>query len=373
MAEQKIMTKVMHLLNLANDPNTSEHERQLAAEHAERLMAQHMIDRMDLKADEPSKVIKDTWDLIVGDVDGEFRYQVKSLMEMVLRHNGIRVHPKAQYAKNDDGTTNFKVQQYIIVGFPEDMQYAEAIWFRIFKEFVSNISPQWDATKPLSENVYAFIKAGYSWIDTYRIGRRIQFPEWPAQMPNGGPRLRRAYKEALEARGEAFQKTRTREAYRNSFVQSYAGTIGQRLSAMRAMARESVSDADRFALAIRSTKERVDEEFYKLWPEYDPAVIRRMREAEAREAAEAYERLSPEEKKLMAEEQEANAKAQQEADRKWEARMNRAASRRRNYGTVREKTTFDSAAWERGHSVASKVNLNVDAEVRNPKKGELNG
>jgi Protein of unknown function (DUF2786) len=373
MAEQKVMSRVMKLLELANDPNTSEHERQLAAEHAERLMAQHMIDRMDLKPEAKSKVVQDTWDLIVGDVDGEFRYHLKALMEMVLKHNGIRVHPKSSYAKNEDGTTNYKVQQYTIVGFPEDVAYAEAVWFRIFKEFVMNISPQWDASKPLSENVYAFIKAGYSWIDTYRIGRRIQFTEWPAQMPNGGPRLRRAYKEALDARGESFQKTRTRDAYRATFVQSYGSTIGQRLRDMRDKAKETVSDGDKFALAIRTTKERVDEEFYRLWPEYDPEVLRRMREAEAREAAEAYERLSPEEKKLMAEEHEAATKAQVEADRKWEARMNRASARRRNYGTVREKASFDHAAWERGHSVASKVNLNVDAEVKNRKKGELGG
>ena len=368
MAEQKVMSRVMKLLELANDPNATKAERDLAQEHADRLMAQHMIDRMDLKPEEKSKVVQDTWDLRVGDAGTEFHYHVIELMGIVLKHCGVRLHPKYTYAKDAEGRADWQTRRFTVVGFPEDMAYAEQIWFRVFRDFVMNVNPQWDVSKPLSENVYAFIKAGFSWIDTYRIGRKAQYPEWPEKMPNGGPRLRTAYKEALAKRGESFQKTRTRDAYRATFVQSYGSTIRRRLMELRDKAKETVSDADKFALAVRTTKEQVDEEFYRLYPEYDPAVIKRIREAEEFEAACMFAALSPEEQKAVIAMAE---KEQAEYERKYQARLRRAERARRNYGTVREKATYDHAAWERGREVGNKVNLNVDPEVDEKKRGEL--
>jgi hypothetical protein len=375
MAEQNVMSRIMKLMERANHPETPEAERNLCMDRAEKMMVQHQIDRADLKPESKSSIVQDTWDLNVGEVDSEFRYHIRDLMLSVLRHCGVRVHPKESYAPRDDGTTDYRVKRYTLVGFPEDMRYAEMIWFRVFKEFVTNISPKWDAKQPLSDNVYTFIKAGYSWIDTYRIARRAQYGEWPEQMPNGGPRLRKAYKDALETRGETFSKTRTREAYRTTFVQSYSSTISRRLDEMRRKAKESVGDSDRYALAVRSTKEKVDEEFYRMFPEYDPAVIRRMQEAEKAELLAEWNALSDEDKKAIAAwaeaEKERTAKVEAEWHAKWVAREKRAERSRRNYGSVREKTTYDHSAWERGQQVASKVNLNVDGEVKTDKKGEL--
>lgn len=362
MAEQKIMTRVMKLLDRANHPETPEAERDACMAKAEALMAEHMIDRMDLKAEEPTKVLRDTWDVRVGD-GAEFSHALSHMMTEVLTHCGIRVHPKYGYGETENGARDYQVRRYSIVGFPEDMAFAEAIWFRVFRDFVSNINPQWDKSKPLSENVYQFARAGLSWGDIHAKATR-NGETLPPLLNGGGAKLRDMYRKACEERGEEYNKTRTHDAYRNSFVQSYSATIGRRLSEARRLTKETVSDADKYAVALRSTKERVDEEFYKLFPEYDPAVIRRMREAEEFEAACAFAALSPEE-------QEAAILEVRLEDEKWNRRMNRATRARRNYGSVREKKTYDHAAWARGQSVASKVNLNVDPEMKTKKKGEL--
>lgn len=378
MANEKIMSRIMKLMERANHPETPTAERESCMDKAEALMAQHMIDRADLKPEAKSSVVQDVWDLQKGDVDSEFYFHVRDLMLMVLKHCGARVHPKESYGKKDDGTTDWGVKQFTVVGFPEDMMYAEQIWFRVFKEFVSNISPRWDPSKSLEDNTYAFIKAGYSWIDTYRVARRIQYSDWPEQMPNGGPRLRRAYKAALEARGEEFSKTRTREAYRNTFVRSYSSTIRQRLDEMRAKSKETVGDADKFALALRTTKERVDEEFYRLFPEYDPEMIRRMKAAEELARQEAWDALDEETQGavLYWEAENAAAVAAQDAAwrRKWEGIEKAAATKRARYGHVQSggrRETYDHSAWERGRDVGRKVNLSVDPEMKNRKRGEL--
>lgn len=366
MADQKIMTLVMKLLERAEHPETNAHEAAACRERAEALMAQHMIDRMDLKPEEKSTVVTDLWDLRVGDAGTEFYYHVSELMAMVVRHCGIRVHPKTEYVRDESGrVTDYNTRRFKLVGFPEDMAYAEQIWFRVFRDFVANVNPQWDVSKPLSDNVYAFIKAGFSWIDTYRIARKIQYQEWPEKMPNGGPRLRTAYKEALAERGEGFTKTRTRDAYRATFVQSYGSTIRRRLDDMREKAKETVSDSDKFALAVRSTKEQVDEEFYRLFPEFDPEIRRKMHEAAEFQAACEFA-------ELPTEVQERVIRAEAERQRKDDEAWARAAKRtRRNYGAIREKATYDHSAWERGRDVGNKVNLTVDTEMDNKKRGEI--
>lgn len=380
MAEQKIMTRIMRLMERANHPETPEAERVACMDRAEEMMARHMIDRMDLKPESTSKVVADTWDIMWGDIDGEFRYHVQDLVLMVVKHCGIRVHPDIGYARDENGRTEMPLRKrFKLVGFPEDMMYADQIWFRVFKEFVSNISPKWDASKPLAENVYQFARAGLSWGQIHSAASNAREDRYglPELLNGGGAKLRNLYREECQRRGEEYNKTRTHEAYRATFVQSYSATIGRRLRDMRDSAKEHIADNDKFAVALRSTQERVDEEFYRLYPEYDPAVIRRMKDAEAAEILAQWHALSDDDKRAVAAyaeaEREQISKANDEWERKWRAREARGQRARRNYGAVRERVTFDQTAWDRGNSVASKVNLNVDAEVKDHKKGELNG
>lgn len=378
--EQAIMSRIMKLLERAEHPGTPEAEAQACRDKAEAMMAQHQIDRMDLTPEERSKIVCDVWDLNVGGSKGGYNYeyasQVTSLLLSVLEHCGIRVNRKYEYARTDKGT-DFTTRRIKVVGFPEDISYAERIWFRVYKEFISNLAPKWDPKVSLGENAYNFVTAGLEWQDMVKLARtagddRIPEPEvdqWGKFIPGNRPLvkgialIRDAYKAECAERGVAYayrKGSQLRVASRNSFAQSFNSTIRHRLDEMREKAAETVSDKDKFALALVDTKEQVDAEFYRLFPEYDPAVRQRMRETEEFEAACRWAALSPEEQQKVLKEQAAE-----------EARWARRASRARaNYGRVRtsNRDKLDHAAWERGRATAQKVNLRDDGEVKDQRR-----
>lgn len=413
-APEGVMSKIMKLLERANHPETPHHEAKLAEEMAERLMAQHMIDRMEAEqmakamGQSVRKPIQDEWEIHVGavksddDISGrEFEQYIITMMSFVLQHCGIRVNPKWKFAYKDLGE-EFGVQKkaqdptrkvYTIVGFPEDIAYAERIWFNVFKTFVTNVNPQWDKSQSLEHNSYTFASAGMSWKQIVLVAEaagddRLEWP-WryqgddhkaplfssfqagspvdPGNEPWGRSihKLKRACKKHSDDNSLPYPYAagaKLRVASRNSFASSYANTIAHRLDQIRKLAKEGSDHVDegKFALAVRDTKERVDEEFYRLFPEFDPEVQRRRREAEEAEIKASWAALTPQE-------QEAALQEQVERDRAW----NRAATRgRRNYGRVRENPAerYDHAAWMRGQAAANTVNLRNDGEVKNTTK-----
>lgn len=375
---QDIMSKIMKLLERANHPSTPAAEAELAAERAEALMAQHQIDRMDLKPEEKSKIAKDYWDLRLGDADNNFHWHIRSLMEAVLKHNGIRVHPTAGYVKDENGNTDYNTRRFTVVGFPEDMAYAEQIWYRVFLEFVRSLNPKWDSSKSLGENSYHFLQAGIKWSVIWRVayenqpatgypsprGKRTVVLSDPAKAKYNSS-LKQAVKEYMEDAklGEYSAHTQRHNTYRNSFVESYSSTIRHRLRDMREKAKEQVSDSDKFALALRTTEEQVDEEFYRLFPDFDPEVQRRRRAEADAERKREWEAMTPEQ-------QQAQLKAEAEREARWEREANR---RRRNYRSVRMNDGYDSAAYERGRQAGNRVNLNIDPEVKKQSERKVLG
>jgi hypothetical protein len=333
--KEKAIDRVMKLLALAADENATEAERELAAQNAENLMAQHMIDRFkDLKSmagDSKAKPIKDTWTMNLGDASYEYRSSIRQLVLAILRHNNIRWYPKLEWAKLADGHVDFDTEVWTIVGFPEDIAYAEAIWFRVWREFVMNVNPTWDKSMSLGYNLYHLTRAGLKWNEiwkiAYRNGADVPEPGSVKYAANSPSKLKREVKKymAESGLGEYTPHTQRHKAYRNSFAQSFAGTISNRLRTMRAEA-EKTTVGDLLP-ALRDTAEYVDEAFDQFFPDLKAQLA-----AEASAAA----RHQP----------------------------------RRRY-RIKPTNNYDEAAWERGASAAAKVNLRADGEVREKKAGEL--
>jgi len=408
------MTKVMRLLALAGDESTSPHERALAEERAERLMAKHMLNRFeaaqrmkkgDTKARKP---IMSEWEVIFDDMKSdehgssyELQHQLIALMRALMTHCNVRL--------NDDYKYKDGKRIYQIVGFPEDVMYAERIWFNIFKAFVQNVNPQWDKSKSVGENSYTFASAGLSWpqicLKAEAAGdTRVPWPDrWQCDNPNAQfytsnfyregdmitqktapdpkkwnfglgkaiPLLRDSAKDFAIDNAKKYSYARgdkLRTASRNSFARSYRSTIEHRLDVIREEATkvhdgEETINADKFALALRDTKEQVDEEFYRLFPEFDPKVRQKMREEREMREQAAWDALSPAEQRKIIRDKERE-------DAKW-ARKRQSA--RRNYGVVREDPAnrYDAAAWARGKAAAETVNLRADEEVKQQTRGEL--
>ena len=407
-----VMSKIMKLLNLANDEGATPSERLLAEEQAERLMAKHMVDRFEAEqkakrmGETVRKPVQETWEIHMSAYKdpnsqeyysaSEFDHHVIDMMQRVLKHCNVRVHPKYTYAKVviNKGTDNERLVQdttrrvYTIVGFPEDIAYAERIWFNVFRTFVANVNPQWDVQQSLDWNAYNFASAGVSWKQQVLLAEaanddRLEKP-WRYQSEDRKApfystsqagalidpgneawgrsihKLKRACKKYCTDKGVDYPYaggTKLRLASRASFARSYNSTIGSRLDEIRRKANDSGEvSGEKFALAIRDTEERVDEEFYRLFPEYDPEVIRRKQQEQERIKAVQFAALSPEEQ----------ARVIREDREYWERQYRSAGRARRNYRTVRadNSTRMDPAAWERGRKAAQSVNLRNDAEVR---------
>lgn len=384
-SSENIMSKIMKLLERAEHEGTPPEEAESCRAKADTLMAQHQIDRMDLKPEEKSRIKTDIWEINVGTND-EFRSTLLALLETVLRYCGIRINPKWQFGKDANGATDLDRRLYTIVGFPEDIAYAERIWFRVFKEFIGNLRPHWELKDSIEANAYNLCSAGIEWQqmvlmandagdERIPVSEMEPSPDWRGiRKPVKGNRplikgikmLRDGYKAECERRGESYDYTRgrkTREAYRTSFARSFNSTISQRLQEMRRKAKETVSDQDKFSLAVIDTKEKVDAEFYRLFPEYDPEVRRRMQQAATDEQIAAFLAMSPEEQAYVIREVERD-----------EARWRRASNRNRvSYGRVRENPydNVESTAWARGRSAAAKVNLRDDGEVKDQSRKGL--
>ena len=404
--KESIMELINKLLVLAGDERTPEHERKSAEEKAERLMQKHMIEEWEARqaaersgtrvrtpvceewavnfAESAHEAVNDQW---------EFDHQVKDMMMYVLEHCNIRVDTSFRYR---DGQ-----RIYQIVGFKDDITYAERIWFNVFKTFVTNVNPHWDVAKSLEYNAYVFASAGVSWKDQVLLAEKARDTriEWPWRFQNDDPdeknghpytrwsyrvgetmdpdnvpwgrsihKLKRSCKKHCDANSLSYPYaggSKLRIATRNSFARAYRATIKSRLDEIKKLATESEEhvDAGKFALALVDTRERVDAEFYKVFPEYDPEVRKREREERQRKAQEAYDNLTAAEKARIARD-EARERA------KWEKR---AATARTRYRAIREDPTnrVDHAAWARGTKAAQSVNLRADEEVKKQDRKQL--
>ena len=366
-SKESIISRVQKLLNLAMDPGASEEERTLAQERADALMAQHMIDQMDLKQDDPNKsrVTNAMWRL---NFDYEFNSQCRELIGAIVAHATCRASISTKFSDHD---TPYHVT---VVGTPENIAYAERLWMIVFTEMVRHMFPKVDPTLSFDTNVYNFVKAGFKWQqihellwetkddprwipeqfklnDPYPADKRPRY-EWQKQAYEGdGGRLKRAYNREVKRLGEdAEHHTSRHGAYRASYVQSYTNTIRRRLYEIRSKSVDSVSDKDRFALAVRSSKDEADAEFYRLFPQFSPDFQK-----------------SEYEKYVAGEKARREAMTQEERNAE-DARKKKEEERARKlYDKMAEKR-YDKNGWGRGHSVATKVNLSDSTPIKTDRK-----
>lgn len=357
-----VITKVQKLLTLAMDEGATPAERQRAQEKADQLMVEHMIEQSDLKAEDPdrSRVTSEEWQI---DLSRGFRQDIEDMFWTVLNHAKCRYSHQTKYNR-ETGSVEVKTT---VVGMPEQIAYAERLWFIVFSEMVGNLHPKWNKDLPFDTNVYNFVKAGIKWQQIHEIafeqeGFESGLPEpYPARLQSkygfkkvwgkDGGRLKRAYNREQKRLGEEVRNhTQRHGAYRNSYIKSFSSTIRHRLTeiALKSKQNLTVDDRDKFSLAVQSTQAQTDAEFYRLFPEYDPNNEERLARDQAwREKEEA--RLAG-----MSEEER---QAEKEKKRKQQERA------RKQYDEMMKKN-YDSNGWSRGTAVAQKVNLNNSDEIK---------
>lgn len=319
MAEEKLLNRIRGLLQKAERTNFEE-EREALLAKAQQLMDQHRIDMAMLdfgKATASREAVEVRMDLGWS----EWSQTKYAILYYIGEHCGVRV----VWGGGGKG---------VMVGMQEDIDMVELLFTIAALEFDSKIDPVWDSEKSFDANVYALHGAGRKWVQIARTANRHGGNPRTGQpgSETDGSWLLSAYRRECKRLGEEPRRqTQRHEAYRESFANSFLGTIVQRLRKMRKVADEERGESLDRLPAVMSVQDKVNAKFWSLFPHLHPdEVDRRHREARERERAR-WEALTPEqqEKELR--------------DRRRPVRPGR--------------STYDEAGWRAGDKAAQRVDL----------------
>lgn len=334
---EKFIDTINKLMALASDAGATEAERELAKERADRLILKHQIDRALLGAPDGTTAEQIKVDLWQVELPQDFSEQVRYLLGAVMEHCQLRARFKSW-------------KEIEIVGFETDIAYAEMIWVSVYREFAGNLFPKWRLDLPFDTNVYNFVKGGYKWQSIYLVASEVGLDvKWPSG------RFKAAYQRECASRGEeATAHTQRHSAFRASYANSFQSTITSRLREMRQRAEKSeVTDADRYAVALRSNKDKVDAEFYRLFPQHDPEE--QLKRSAAAMEAEMARRAAMTQKQR--DEEDERRRKQYLKDRKWHQEM--------------QNKQYDPNGWQHGTKVANNVDLSGGKNHVAPKRNAL--
>lgn len=355
-SEAKVMQQIRDLMAVADGAPEGDPEREVALRRANRLMVKHAIDQAVLDASRTAgekRVPTSMRFQFMSHTESAWEWiqHFRSLLGTIAQANRCRLAFHV-------GTTNWDVT---LVGMQEDVEWCQMLWMRTFLEFSSRLYPQWvpGPTRTIGHNVAVFKAAGYKWEEIWTVGKRAE-PSIDTNIaydPKSCNYLMREYKKHLRMTGEEQVKTQSFEAYKYSFVQSYVITVSARVEQMVQDSKEVVDETSGSALALVDVSDRVDEEFYTLFPQFRPLTeeesrARRERwdrEERARAAADQafLASLSASERKTILDE-----RAKEERRR---ARADNAYWRRES--ARQERLLSDSAGYNAGRAAGKAVDL----------------
>lgn len=342
MAEEKFINRINNLIAKANATTFAE-ERQTYLDKVDELVLKHSIDRARLSSNpgeqKPEGVTIEVWSMPYT----EFSQQTGELFHVVMTYCSLRW----KYDGWDGHARRVKV-----VGFDSDQAQGQMLWAIVYREFAGNLWPHWKSDGTFEDNVYAYVKGGYKWkqiaLEATENGVEVTWPD--------GGRLKRAYHRACRARGEEpSAHTQRHNAFRASYASAFSATVRSRLHEMRSRTKAAQDEETRkeYALAVVSNSKRVDREFYRLFPEYDPEVIAKRRQEQAEEELARREALTQEERDA----EDAKNKKQYEKDLKW-------------YRDHKDDS-YDVNGWSHGTRVGRNVDLSMGKGHVTPNRREI--
>lgn len=255
----KILATLHNLQGRIDDPRLEDGpEKDLMREHAERLIRDYRITEEEMLTEDlaagrvpiavPGKRI-----FPMCRVDSPFTDVYMSLASYIAHHCEVRLNANW---RRDDGVSWYDA---IVVGYEGDTRYAEALFTEARNYFANRMEPAVDRSLPDSMNVYNLRTAG---IERGRIGQMMGWGD------KAHVKVTKLYKEECERRGEPAVmagKGNSMKTYREAFSSAFPSTLWDRLWRAR-----QAADASGGALVLASRKERVDEEFYRLYPHLRP-------------------------------------------------------------------------------------------------------
>ena len=257
--------QITALLNKADDSRTPPNEAATARKLAERMMERHAFAEEEVRqARLRSGGQVETPEIrrfSVYDSGNAFGWILNSLFRRIAEHTRCRVANGGW-----DGATRY---QYV-VGFATDLDFLDLLYTSTRLVFSSNVEPPYDPAD-YDGSVARMHLAGIKWED---IAHRTNTP-WP-----DGQKLRRAWYRYADAHGMTKQEghRRSPKLYRESFADGFYNEMWLRLYYARQQAQEehraeNASEADRYAIALRSREQVVEEFLYERFPGLRPKPV----------------------------------------------------------------------------------------------------
>lgn len=258
---EDMMRKINALLARADHPNTPEAEAESARAMAERLMVKYRIDEEELMASgaldmEATRPGHTTIDVCM--YASPYLNQYWSLAFWAATHTGCRINSLWRTSPDDSVWL-----QAVIVGYEADIRYATTLFTNARIIFGDRMEPKVDPTMSDEDNVYRLRSAG---IERIKIARIMGW----GSTGSATAKVTRLYKRACEARGEAAVLTgrsNSVSAYKDGYASGFLTEFSTRLRLARSAASDVTSGRE---LVLANRQERVDEEFYRMYPDKRP-------------------------------------------------------------------------------------------------------
>lgn len=256
MADTKMGAKVRALLDTA-DSYENEGNLEAAATYrgkAEELMVKYRIEQEETIAVDPASVKPIQVDLDLVGYGSKYRDRYLGMWYWIAQHCGVENW--CEYVYTDKGY----ILRTHVVGYEEDVRYAELLFTSARLVFTERLEPRIDASLTDQVNVYRLRSAG---LERIRIAEMM----WGNTDKVFLSRVGRLYKAECEERGEeAMLSGRgvTGKAYREQYADQFVTTLRSRLW----QARQAAGTGG--GLVLHGRADRIKEAFYAFYPSQRP-------------------------------------------------------------------------------------------------------
>lgn len=257
MSDSKIGAKVRAMLDLADSEELLGHH-DTAANHratAQRWMVKYRIEQEEAIAIDPAsaKPIQVAIDLVGR--GSQYRQNYHSMWFRIARHCEVRSWE--EYAYTDSG---YVIRAHV-VGYEEDVRYAEMLYTAARLVFQEKLEPRVDPALSDQVNAYRLRSAG---LERIRIAELL----WGNTDKLFMGRVGRLYQAECKERGEVAMLTGrgvTGKAFREQYAEQFIVTFSNRL-----WAAQQAATATGGGVVLHGRKERITEAFYTFYPDQRP-------------------------------------------------------------------------------------------------------
>lgn len=257
MSDNKMGAKVRGLLDTA-DSYEAEGNLEAAALYrtkAEELMVKYRIEQEETLAVDPGAAKPVQVDMDLVGYGSSYKSRLHTMWYHIAKHCEVRSWE--EYSYTDEGY----VLRTHVVGYEEDVRYAEMLFTNARLVFTEKLEPRVNHNFSDQVNVYRLRSAG---IERIRIAEMM----WGNTDKVFLARVGRLYKAECDNRGEeAMLSGRgvTGKAYREQYADAFVVTLSSRLWSARQAATASGG-----GVVLHGRKERIEEAFYTFYPDQKP-------------------------------------------------------------------------------------------------------